>query len=171
MADPPSPSGASRGVEWIENHLSDTVIECRAVRTGVSRLAERHAALVLVLLFASAVVGVPLHVLLALSAAIVAGAALHRLSVVEESILVIKDFGVQLRSKSLSGAEVTKFLYGDKIRNVFIHEFIGGASVHYSLAFVLHGEARLSLGFRHVYPGFAALQRAYSIITSKKDPN
>lgn len=155
-------------IQWIENHLSDTVIECKAIRKNVSLHTEKQVTLVLLLLFASVIISIPLYLLIVLCISIIVGVIFHRLSIVEESILVIKDFGVQVRSKNLSGTEFTKFLYGDNIRNVFIHEFIGGSSVHYSLAFVLHGEARLSLCFKHVYPGFSALQRAY-IIISKKD--
>lgn len=106
--------------------------------------------------------------------------------VTEESVLIIKDFGIQLRILYRSGSEETKvfleaflveipaivislltsitivqFLDKDKIAGVIVHESIVGSSVRYKLAFLMRDEAKLSLSFTHLYPGLPDLQRVY----------
>mmetsp|Transcript_15323 Transcript_15323/g.25586 ORF Transcript_15323/g.25586 Transcript_15323/m.25586 type:complete len:165 (+) Transcript_15323:96-590(+) len=82
--------------------------------------------------------------------------------VVEESIIIIKNFGIQLRIRYLLGAENTQFLDTDRIEGIFIHEYFYGSEVHYSLAFIVAGQERLSLLFKHLYPGFSTLKRVYN---------
>lgn len=109
-----------------------------------------------------------------------------------ESVLVIQDFGIQLRLKYISGVEETKvwnikqiilikkiyttelqwvqlltwsciqFIDRDKVDGIFMHECIRGCKIHYHLAFLLHCNKRLALSFKHVYPGFSELQRVYT---------
>lgn len=81
--------------------------------------------------------------------------------VTEESVLIIKDFGIQLRIKFRSGGEETKFLDKDKITGVIVHECIVGSSVRYQLAFLMRDESKLSLSFKHLYPGLSDLTRVY----------
>mmetsp|Transcript_1520 Transcript_1520/g.1661 ORF Transcript_1520/g.1661 Transcript_1520/m.1661 type:complete len:158 (+) Transcript_1520:419-892(+) len=81
--------------------------------------------------------------------------------VTEESVLIIKDFGIQLRIKYRSGGEETKFLDKDKITGLIVHECIVGSSVRYELAFLMRGESKLSLSFKHLYPGLNDLTRVY----------
>lgn len=106
--------------------------------------------------------------------------------VTEESILIIKDFGIQLRILYRSGSEETKvvaqsqilifatmqivhplitisiqFLDKDKITGVIVHEVIVGSIIRYELAFTLRDEAKLSLSFTHLYPGLDDLKRVY----------
>ena len=92
----------------------------------------------------------------------------HLSYVIEESVLIIRDFGVQLRLKYASGQEYTKFLYRDKISSVFIHEYIKGSAVCYSLAFTTYGEDRLNMCFTEVYPGLQALVKVYNIFSHEK---
>jgi len=86
---------------------------------------------------------------------------MHRNEVLEESVLVIKDFGVQLRLKYASGLEEIKFLERSKIEDVVIHEFIQGASVHFALAFLVCESNQLVLVFKEVYPGLDFIKRVY----------
>ena len=95
--------------------------------------------------------------------------------VTEESVLIIRDFGIQLQAKYVTGAEETTFLDKDRIAGVIIHEYIRGASVRYGLAFLMRGDdtdvqggadppahaPQMPLSFGHVYPGLDNLTRVY----------
>lgn len=104
--------------------------------------------------------------------------------VTEESVLIIKDFGIQLRVLYRSGNEETKvrgvtisalsgipvlliyliwiqFLDKDKIVGVIVHETIVGSRIRYELAFLMRDEAKLSLSFTYLYPGLADLRKVY----------
>ena len=61
----------------------------------------------------------------------------QRNEVIEESVLVIKDFGVQLRVKYALGFEEIKFLERAKIEDVVIHEFIQGMQLLKILVFFI----------------------------------
>lgn len=78
-----------------------------------------------------------------------------------ESLIIIKNFGVQLRTKYMFGSEKTEFLDADRIDNLLIHEFIYGSQVNYSLAFIVKGEERMALMFKHLNPGFDHLWEVY----------
>lgn len=87
----------------------------------------------------------------------------HRLqSICEESIMIIRDFGIQLSSKNRAGIETKKFLDDNKIERVFIHEAIRGSGVYFNLAFHETGVPKLHLSFKHVYPGFESLQKVFA---------
>jgi len=85
----------------------------------------------------------------------------YRLSVIEESITVISGFFIQTKVKFFCGVERNLFLETDKIERVFIHEYIHGSQVKFSLAFLLVGDNRLTLAFNIIYPGFKNLQKVY----------
>jgi hypothetical protein len=80
-----------------------------------------------------------------------------------ESIIIIRNFGIQLRVKYIFGVEKTKFLDTDRIDSVFIHEFVYGSQIRYSLAFLVKGHDKLSLLFKHLYPGFDNMKRVYDV--------
>ena len=86
---------------------------------------------------------------------------IRRNEVVEESVLLIKDFGVQMRTKYASGQEEVKFLELAKVDGVIIHEFIQGSSVGFSLAFLVPESSVLLLTFKNVYPGLDFIKRVY----------
>lgn len=151
-------------VDWIEKHLSEKVIEFRAIRRKRDYTDIILVILIIMLLLASVVFDLSMQLQIISSIIITLIILLHRYYVIEESILIIRDFGIQLRSKYASGTEFTKFLYCDKINQVFIHESIVGSKVMYQLAFRIHGENKLSLCFRYVYPGLNALQKVFSSI-------
>ena len=87
---------------------------------------------------------------------------IRRNEVIEESVLVIKDFGVQIRQKFASGLEEIKFLERAKVEEVLIHEAIKGSSVGFSLAFQVQDSNLLVLTFKNVYPGLEFIKRAYT---------
>lgn len=82
-------------------------------------------------------------------------------SIVEESITVIKKFGIQLKIKYKCGIETKKFIEAEKLERVFIHEYIYRSQVKFSLAVIISGEKRLHLVFKHLYPGFNNLRLVY----------
>ena len=84
-----------------------------------------------------------------------------RYIVTEESITVITNFGVQQKLKYLTGVERMTFVEVDKLDRFFIHEYIYGSEVKFSLAILVIGEKRLLLAFKHLYPGFQNLQHVY----------
>ena len=75
----------------------------------------------------------------------------HAMSI--ESIIIIKNFGIQLRIKYFFGADKNRFLETDKINGIFIHEYIMGSEVRYSVAFLIKDQAEILLLFKHLYPG------------------
>lgn len=79
---------------------------------------------------------------------------------IAESIIIIKNFGIQLRIKYFFGAEKNRFLETDTINGIFIHEYIFGSEVKYSVAFLVKGQTEILLLFKHLYPGsFDILRR------------
>ena len=86
---------------------------------------------------------------------------IRRYEVTEESVLLIKDFGVQIRQKYASGFEEIKFLERANVEEVIIHEFIQGSSVGFSLAFKVQDSNLLVLTFKNVYPGLDFIKRVY----------
>lgn len=66
-----------------------------------------------------------------------------------------------MRAKYLFGAEKTEFLDKDRIEGILIHEYFYGSQVNYSLAFLVKEHARMSLLFKHLYPGFDKLRDVY----------
>ena len=86
---------------------------------------------------------------------------INRNEIIEESVLVIKDFGIQLKKKYASGLEESKFLERSKIEGIVIHEFINGSMVSFSLGFLVTESNSLILSFRHVYPGLEFIKRVY----------
>ena len=80
----------------------------------------------------------------------------------EEKITIIHGHGIELKRQYSTGVVKTKFLGDGSISAVLLHESIAGAGVHYCLAFVVQGDARLTLGFKHVYPGLASVRAVYA---------
>lgn len=149
-----------KDVLWQESHLSDTVIEFKAIRQRKDSTETILALLIIALLVTSVILTVPIYVHILSSVTIFCIMISHRNHIVEESVLVVRDFGVQLKQKDASGSEHTKFLDRNKVDSVFIHECIRGSAVNYQLAFLLRGERNsMSVSFKHVYPGLKPLER------------
>jgi hypothetical protein len=83
-----------------------------------------------------------------------------RCTIVEESITIIKQFGIQHRIKYLSGSQRVNFIECTRIEGVFMHEFILGSRVNYCLSFLLK-EGSMALVYRHIYPGIDSLRCVY----------
>mmetsp|Transcript_18322 Transcript_18322/g.30558 ORF Transcript_18322/g.30558 Transcript_18322/m.30558 type:complete len:166 (-) Transcript_18322:1371-1868(-) len=87
-------------------------------------------------------------------------------TVIEESITVIKEFGIQIKTKYLFYiSEEVLFLDHDKIDGYLLQECIVGTSIKFHLAFMVSGENSLTVVFQHVYPGLSALQDIYNVLS------
>jgi hypothetical protein len=178
--------------DFVEKRVSDTVYEFKAIARGSSGATSstsssssisslsRHRGFVFLFCVLVAVVGVAsmmqdwiayqLCVVVIIILFLIGWSMLTQ--VTEESVLIIRDFGIQLQAKYATGAEETKFLDKDKISGVIIHEYIRGSSVRYGLAFLVRGDGEggvdahrqqstLSLSFGHLYPGLENLTKVY----------
>ena len=132
-----------------EKLVSENVTEFAVEKIHKSELANivyiSFFALIIVYFFTS------LYVLLVTTFIVVILSTLNVLnSIQEESILVIHDFGIQLRRKYFGGREETKFFDHGKIKKVFLHEYIQGSAVHFCLAFDIINESKLILIFNQI---------------------
>ncbi|KAH9101428.1 hypothetical protein LEN26_015236 [Aphanomyces euteiches] len=82
-------------------------------------------------------------------------------SVIEESVLVIPQIGVQLRKKQQNGHEKFMFLEATSIKAVVINEAITFSDVIYYLAFIVQDESKMILAFEAFRPRVIALQKIY----------
>jgi hypothetical protein len=69
-------------------------------------------------------------------------------TVVQESMLVMQDLGVQLTTKYASGKETHVFIDKSKITSVFINEGITLYNVIYYMCFVVQEKDKMVLAFR-----------------------
>jgi len=83
----------------------------------------------------------------------------------EESIAIIHGLGIELKRFYATGVVKTKFLGDGSINAVLLHESIQGMRVLYAIAFVVQGGKRLTLCFKHVYPGLPCLRSVYDEAT------
>ena len=150
-------------INWTENRLSDTVVEFKATITRKRNTINELiiAILIIGLLIYSVIYTCPVYIHILSSCIVLFIIFSQNWIVSEESVLILRDFGIQLRMKYANGSESTEFLDRDKIASFFIHEAIVGSKVKYQLAFMLHGENKLALAFKHVYPGLNSLQTVY----------
>lgn len=83
----------------------------------------------------------------------------------EESMLIIKDFGVQLTKVYSTGHKEVSFIEREAIQAIFIHEYFDLTEVHFAFALKLthnhEKDLKLILAFRHVRPGLEALRHCY----------
>lgn len=86
---------------------------------------------------------------------------IYNYTIVEESIIIMKNFGIQLRKKYKNGNEDCKFIEKHKICKVFIHEAIQFNKITMSLAIMVYHEDSLNLCFLELYPGFNALKKVF----------
>eukprot|EP00948_MAST-09A_sp_MAST-9A-sp1_P001714 g1714.t1 len=83
--------------------------------------------------------------------------------IVEESVLVVQDLGVQLRSRRRNGKTSTRFLDSASIRSVVINEGFRGWGVIFYLAFIVDGSPdSMVLAFQKFQPRLDILLHTYS---------
>ncbi|OQR91295.1 hypothetical protein THRCLA_09046 [Thraustotheca clavata] len=81
--------------------------------------------------------------------------------IVEESVLVIPQIGVQLRKKQQNGNEKFMFLEAKCINAVVINEAITFADVIYYMAFLVQNESKMILAFETFRPRVNALEKIF----------
>ena len=177
----------NRGVHFKEKLVSENVLEYSATIETSDNSLQSQFILVIIALSVTLCFSYIFHLSLTLFIIILTTTLTisylirnlyYSYSICEESILIIQDFGLQLKSKTKNGYEKTKFYDKSDIEKVFIHEYIQGSQVSFCLAFMIRNQSHLSLLFSKVYPGLASIQKAYlaccettSVDTSNNNDN
>ncbi|KAG0208615.1 hypothetical protein BGX31_002286 [Mortierella sp. GBA43] len=90
------------------------------------------------------------------------------LMVTQETILVIRDVGVQVKTVYLGGRSTSRFIDRSKISDIIINEAITMMHIRVYMAIIVEGEDRM-----HLLPRLNVLLQAYhgarSIIFNEKD--
>ena len=81
--------------------------------------------------------------------------------VVEERLLVVKDLGFQVSSRTFLGKKTLTFVPKEDVSSVFIHEYILGSRVCMSFALARTDDSRLCIAFKEVNPGLEGIKHAY----------
>ncbi|KAF9956617.1 hypothetical protein BGZ72_002628 [Mortierella alpina] len=93
--------------------------------------------------------------------------------VTEETILVIRDVGVQVKTVYLGGRSASRFIDRSKISDIIINEAITMMHIRVYLAIIVEGEDKMVVVFQHLLPRLNVLLQAYhgarSIIFNEKD--
>eukprot|EP00457_Paulinella_chromatophora_P018511 gb/GEZN01019854.1/.p1 GENE.gb/GEZN01019854.1/~~gb/GEZN01019854.1/.p1 ORF type:complete len:168 (-),score=14.31 gb/GEZN01019854.1/:151-654(-) len=82
-------------------------------------------------------------------------------TVTEESMLVIKELGVQLQTTYLGGREKHRFIEKAKIKNIIINEGFTMCTVIFYLCILVEGQRDMTLPFEHLFPRLYDLQLIY----------
>ncbi|KAG0043224.1 hypothetical protein BGZ83_011701 [Gryganskiella cystojenkinii] len=93
--------------------------------------------------------------------------------VMEETILVIRDVGVQVKTVYLGGRSSSRFIDRSKIQDIIINEAITMLHIRVYMAIIVEGEDRMVVVFQNLLPRLHVLLQAYhgarSIIFHEKD--
>ncbi|KAG0218242.1 hypothetical protein BGX33_008083 [Mortierella sp. NVP41] len=93
--------------------------------------------------------------------------------VMEETILVIRDVGVQVKTVYLGGRSVSRFIDRSKISDIIINEAITMFHIRVYMAIIVEGEDKMVVVFQNLLPRLNVLLQAYhgarSIIFNEKD--
>ncbi|KAG0258541.1 hypothetical protein DFQ27_004601 [Actinomortierella ambigua] len=95
------------------------------------------------------------------------------LMVTEETILVIRDVGVQVKTVYLGGRSVSRFIDRSRIADIIINEAITMMHIRVYMAIIVEGEDRMVVVFQHLLPRLNVVLQAYhgarSILFNEKD--
>jgi phosphatidylinositol glycan class H protein len=75
----------------------------------------------------------------------------------EESLLIMRDIGVQFRTTAASGKETSKFVAKSSIKCIVINEGVHNQQYIYYMAFAIKNHHKLAMAFQHIYPRLADL--------------
>ncbi|KAG0366637.1 GPI-GlcNAc transferase complex, PIG-H component-domain-containing protein [Gamsiella multidivaricata] len=93
--------------------------------------------------------------------------------VTEETILVIRDVGVQVKTVYLGGRSSSRFIDRSKISDIIINEAITMMHIRVYMAIIVEGEDKMVVVFQHLLPRLNVVLQAYhgarSIIFNEKD--
>ncbi|CAG8634002.1 17821_t:CDS:2 [Funneliformis caledonium] len=99
-----------------------------------------------------------------------------KLSIVkEESILSIRDVGIQVKTIYVNGRSVSRFIDKSKISDVIINEGINMLQVKFYMAIIVEGQDRMVVVFEHLLPKLNILLKVYrgtrSVIFNEMEEN
>jgi len=97
-------------------------------------------------------------------------------TVKEESILAIRNVGVQVKTTYLSGRSVSHFIERSRICDIIIHEAITMWQVKFYMAIIVARQDRMIVVFEHLLPQLnptviTVYRGARSMIFSDTDPD
>jgi len=81
--------------------------------------------------------------------------------VIEESLIVIRDLGVQLETKYASGKRTHRFIDKRTIKSIIINEGIKSYNFIFYMAFIVEGNNKMILAFSSLYPRLKMLIPIY----------
>jgi len=81
--------------------------------------------------------------------------------VIEESLIVIRDLGVQLETKYRSGKQTHLFIDKRRIKSIIINEGIKSYNFIFYMAFIVEGNNRMILAFHTLFPRLNTLIPVY----------
>lgn len=100
--------------------------------------------------------------LFALVLVAISGRVVYRLlSVREEQLLVIRDWGIQKKTTYWSGRAAYQFIDAPRIRSVVVNEAFQLHRVIFYVAFIVDNAPKLALAFEHLIPRLPALLEVY----------
>ncbi|KAF9430249.1 hypothetical protein BGZ76_000904 [Entomortierella beljakovae] len=78
-----------------------------------------------------------------------------------ETILVIRDVGVQVKTVYLGGRSSSRFIDRSKITDIIINEAITMMHIRVYMAIIVEGEDKMVVVFQHLLPRLKVLLQAY----------
>jgi len=85
----------------------------------------------------------------------------RRNQVKEETLMAIRELGVQLSTKYYSGLETHLFIDKKKIKSLIINEGIHFHAIIFYLAFIVEGQSKMILAFQNMLPKLKDLLPIY----------
>ncbi|CAI2165762.1 24_t:CDS:2 [Funneliformis geosporum] len=79
----------------------------------------------------------------------------------EESILSVRDVGIQVKTIYMNGRSVSRFIDKSKISDVIINEGINMLQVKFYMAIIVEGQDRMVVVFEHLLPKLSILLKVY----------
>uniref|UniRef100_A0A383VVH0 Phosphatidylinositol N-acetylglucosaminyltransferase subunit H conserved domain-containing protein n=1 Tax=Tetradesmus obliquus TaxID=3088 RepID=A0A383VVH0_TETOB len=86
---------------------------------------------------------------------------LWALQITSESLVVLRGVGVLLVSRQRWGGSSSRFLDGQDIHSVFVHETLTTTNIHTHLAFLMYSSDSLALAFPNLSPSQSLLVPLY----------
>eukprot|EP01126_Amoeba_proteus_P042054 TRINITY_DN4557_c0_g1_i1.p1 TRINITY_DN4557_c0_g1~~TRINITY_DN4557_c0_g1_i1.p1 ORF type:complete len:114 (-),score=10.68 TRINITY_DN4557_c0_g1_i1:182-523(-) len=86
---------------------------------------------------------------------------MRRGAVMEESLLVIRQLGIQLNTKYYSGREDSQFIDNSKIKHVIINEGITCGDIIFYMAFIVKNKKKMVVAFKHLRPKLCPLEEIW----------
>ncbi|RIB27112.1 GPI-GlcNAc transferase complex, PIG-H component-domain-containing protein, partial [Gigaspora rosea] len=79
----------------------------------------------------------------------------------KESILSIRDIGIQVETVYINGRTVSRFIERSKISDIIINEGITMLQVKFYMAIIVEGQDKMVVVFQHLLPKYSILIQVY----------